>query len=129
MLDRKPVGYVSLDLPPPISANAIWRNVVIAGKPRTLKSKDYLAWISEAGAMLNAQRPGIVEGHFSVKITVTNRSRKDLDNCIKAALDLLQSQQVIENDRLCEEITIRRGDVPGMSVLVVSTKSKEAAVA
>jgi Holliday junction resolvase RusA-like endonuclease len=124
MLGRKPCGYAAIDLPPPISANAIWRNVVVGGKPRTLKSKAYLAWVSEAGAMLNAQKPGFVEGHYCLTITVTNKSRIDLDNTVKAVNDLLQSQGVVSNDRLCEEITIRRGNVPGMSVLIVSTKNK-----
>lgn len=123
MLGRQPVESVSIDLPRPISANRIWRNVVIGGKPRTLRSKEYLAWVSTAGAMLNAQRPGIVEGHYALTITVSRECRLDLDNAIKATNDLLQSQGVIENDKLCREITVRRGDCDGMSVLIVSTKS------
>ena len=114
-----------LELPRPISTNAIWRNVVVAGKPRTLKSREYLAWESEAGLRLNTQRPGMVEGAYGLTITVTRKSRIDLDNCVKAVSDLLQSQGVIENDRLCEQLTVKRGDVEGMSVMVVSTKAKE----
>lgn len=124
MLGRKPCGYAAIDLPAPISSNAIWRNVVIGGKPRTLKSKAYLQWISDAGAMLNAQRPGMIEGHYALTVTVTNKSRIDLDNTIKAVNDLLQSQGVVTNDRLCEEISVRRGNVSGMSVLVVATRDK-----
>lgn len=121
MLGRKPSEYAAIDLPPPISANRIWRNVVIGGKPRTLKSKEYLQWVSDAGAMLNAQKPGVVEGHYALTITVSDKCRLDLDNCIKATNDLLQSQGVVTNDKLCREITIRHGSCDGMKVLVVST--------
>lgn len=123
MIGRASVQAVIIDLPKPISVNAMWRNVVINGKPRTLKSKDYLAWVDEAGWKLNAQQPGIVDGTYALTITVTRKSRIDLDNTIKAVNDLLQSQGVITNDRLCEMLHVKRGDVDGMRVMVVSTKS------
>ena len=95
MLGRPSVEVVMLDLPRPISTNAIWRNVVVTGKPRTLKSREYLAWESDAGLRLNTQRPGMVEGAYGLTITVTRKSRIDLDNCVKAVSDLLQSHGFI----------------------------------
>ena len=122
MLSRKPAQYVSLDLPTPVSANRLWRSVKTAQGVKVYKSKEYLSWLSEAGYRLNAQRPGIVEGPYALTITIRSTCRLDLDNCCKATSDLLQSQGVIQNDRLCQQLLVKKGDIPGMSVLVASTR-------
>jgi crossover junction endodeoxyribonuclease RusA len=125
MIGRASVQAVIIDLPKPISANAIWRNVVVGGKPRTLRSREYLAWVDEAGLRLNTQRPGMVSGHYALTITVTRKSRIDLDNTVKAVNDLLQSQGIVTNDRLCEQLLVKRGDVEGMRVMVCSTRGAD----
>lgn len=117
MTERKSVGYVALDLPRPISTNALWR-------PRPggiCKTQAYRNWITEAGLVLNTQNPGRVDGPFAVTIRVTKSWRGDLDNCIKSCLDLLQAHGVISNDKHAEMLTVKRADVPGVSVLVCST--------
>ena len=122
MIERKPVQYVTLDLPAPISTNKLWRPIVRGGKPAIVSTKEYLAWISEAGWRLNAQRPGMVEGPYAITMKISRKSRADLDN-VKAVSDLLQTQGVIENDRLAERVVIERADIDGMQVMVVSTKA------
>lgn len=117
MTERKSVGYVALDLPRPISTNVLWR-------PRPggmCKSQAYKDWLTEAGLVLNTQRPGKVEGPYALTIRVTKAWKGDCDNCCKAVGDLLQTHGVIENDRLCQRVLIERSDVPGVSVLVCST--------
>ena len=126
MLGRESVQFVAVDLPKPISTNNLWKPVKRGKHAYMIASKEYLDWQSLAGLTLNTQRPGLVEGPYALTITVSSKWRGDLDNCIKAASDVLQSQGVITNDKHAQEITIRRGDCEGMKVLVVSTRSKEA---
>ena len=126
MLGRESVQFVAVDLPKPISTNNLWKPVKRGKHAYMIASKEYLDWQALAGLTLNTQRPGLVEGPYALTITVSSKWRGDLDNCIKAASDVLQSQGVIENDKHAQEITIRRGDCEGMKVLVVSTRSKEA---
>lgn len=124
MLGRPSVQYVALDLPAPISTNRIWRPGKRASSATMVKSKEYLIWQSEAGFKLNTQRPGIVEGPYSITIKVTNSWRGDLDNAAKAASDLLQAHGVVENDRLAQRVIIERADVEGMKIMIVSTEER-----
>jgi crossover junction endodeoxyribonuclease RusA len=121
MTERKSVGYVALDLPRPISTNALWR-------PRPggmCKTQAYKNWLVEAGLVLNTQKPGKVEGPYCLTIRLNKDSKLDLDNCSKSVSDLLQAHGVISNDRLAQQIIIKRADVPGVSVLVCSTSGGE----
>lgn len=124
MIERKPVEYVALDLPRPISANDLWRPLVGGG---LIKTKQYKAWLKEAGLVLMTQRPGMVEGPYCITIRVTRSWKGDLDNAAKATSDLLQAHGVISNDRLAQRVIIERSDVPGVSVLIASTQAGEAA--
>ena len=123
MLGRPEKQYVVVELPMPISTNRLWVPIRRGSSVSVVKSKDYLAWISEAGYKLNSQRPGMVVGHFALHLWV-GRNRLDLDNAVKATLDLLQSQGVIENDRLCVSLRVKRDDSDGMRAMVVSTKER-----
>ena len=116
-MERKSVEYVALDLPSPISTNALWRPRP-GGMCKTVAYKD---WLTEAGLVLNTQKPGRVEGPFCITIRVARNWRGDLDNALKGTLDLLQSHGVIANDKLAQRIIAERSDVPGVSVLVCST--------
>jgi crossover junction endodeoxyribonuclease RusA len=111
---------ITLDLPPPISVNRIWRKT----KSGVIKSKDYEHWIKRADAMLVelGQLKGVkpVPGKFVAQITV-RRMKLDLDNSAKVVLDFLQSRMFITNDSLCEELTLRWGEAPtGCRVIVRS---------
>jgi Holliday junction resolvase RusA-like endonuclease len=78
----------------------MFRNVRGVGRVRT---KHYDDWRAEAGWRLRLQRPGSIGGHVTVAISVEHdggASRSDIDNRVKALLDLLVSHQVIEDDSL-----------------------------
>ena len=115
---RKPAQCVILRLPPPISANAIWRSF----KGRNIKSREYRSWIEAAGLKLNVQNPGCIEGHYALTIRVPKKCRIDLDNVPKAINDLAQLHGVIKNDRLCERVLVERGIEEETVVMFVSTK-------
>ena len=127
MLGRKSVQYVALELPAPLSTNALWRPIKRGSVASMVKSKEYCAWIAEAGYRLNSQRLDMVEGPYALSIVRDSGARLDLDNCIKSCSDLLQDHGIVQNDRLAQKITIERGSVEGggMSVLVVSTYKVE----
>jgi crossover junction endodeoxyribonuclease RusA len=114
MTERRAVQMVAIDLPRPISTNALWRPRP-GGMCKTVAYKD---WLTEAGLVLNTQRPGRIEGAYTMTIRVSKAWRGDLDNAAKATSDLLQAHQVIENDRLAQRVVIERADVPGVSICV-----------
>lgn len=107
---RPVVQDIILRLPPPISTNAIWRSFVRGGRATTIKSADYRKWMVDAGAMLEAQRPGRVEGAYKLSIALPIKCRIDLDNTVKAYSDLLETHQVVANDRLMQRLEVWRGE-------------------
>jgi Holliday junction resolvase RusA-like endonuclease len=120
---RRPVECVALDLPKPISVNALRRPKSTGGFCNT---KVYESWKKEVGLLINAQRAGGVFGPYCLTISVTTKWGGDLGNCEKAVSDALQDNGVVQNDKLCQSIVIRRSESTiGMSVLVVSTQSKQ----
>lgn len=120
---RRHVECAAMDLPKPISTNSLWRTTKGGG---WYLSPAYKAWRTEVGLLINANRVGRVSGPYALTVNVSHKWRGDLDNALKALSDALQEHGVIENDRLCQSIHIRRSEgVAGMSVLVVSTKSKQ----
>jgi Holliday junction resolvase RusA-like endonuclease len=113
-----------LELPPPISVNALYRAIVRPGSKHAIniKSEKYRDWIFGAGKILEEQRPGYVGGHYGLRISLPVNCRMDLDNSVKCVSDLLQSHNVIENDRLMQRLEVWRGAGDTMSVWVISTR-------
>ena len=107
---RPLVQDIILRLPPPISTNAIWRSFVRGGRATTIKSAAYRKWMADAGAMLEAQRPGCVEGAYKLSLALPCKCRIDLDNSVKAYSDLLEAHQVVANDRLMQRLEVWRGE-------------------
>lgn len=101
-------------IPTPPSANHLFRG---AGKLR-VKTNDYKAWLTAAGWEIKRQRVPSVAGPVSVTLTVCRptRGRSDIDNRIKAGLDLLVKQGVLADDSQVQEITARWGVVEGCCV-------------
>jgi Holliday junction resolvase RusA-like endonuclease len=98
---RKRAISTEFELPIAPSANDLTLN--LAGKGRG-KAASYCRWLTDAGWALKEQHVPKVKGTVSVTfwVAIPKRSR-DLDNLIKATLDLLQNNNVIENDaRVCE---------------------------
>jgi Holliday junction resolvase RusA-like endonuclease len=121
MSERRVVQCVILRLPPPISANAIWRSV----RGRNIKSQRYRDWELDAGIKLAVQNPGRIEGAYALTIKVPKKCRLDLDNVPKAISDLCQKHGVISNDRLCEKLLVERGVEEETVCMLVSTKGEQ----
>lgn len=117
--ERAPVTYVALSLPAPLSTNNLFLNVKGGGRSR-IKSQRYRAWLTEAGLLLNLQRPGRVEGNYELRITVSSKCRLDIDNSVKCVSDLLQAHGVVTNDRMCRSLKVKFGDVDGTDVMVIA---------
>ncbi len=123
MLGRPEVQCATVELPRPLSTNAIWTPVRRAGAGATMvKSKAYLAWLSECGLRLNVQRPGHVSGKYALHVYVSRDWRGDLSNAIKSVEDLLVAHGVTDDDKHCVSIRAKRANIEGMRVMVVATK-------
>lgn len=125
---RRPSTHepIDLNLPLPISTNDLWRP---DGKGGVCRTDRYETWFRAAGNMINAQRPGRIDGCYALSLTINRRrTRIDLDNAVKAVSDALQECGVIDNDRLAEEIHLRwSDDVDGMLVWIERWTKREAA--
>lgn len=95
----QPAPSVTLALPPPPSANALWRSVVVGGRVRVLRSREYRQWIRVA--MPLAKAAGSVASPVAVRLTLAGVHRgRDGDNFQKPVLDLLREAGVIAGDNL-----------------------------
>jgi len=74
--------------------------------------------------MIMSQRVGRIEGAYGLRIQVPRKSRVDLDNVIKPINDLAQMLGIIENDRLCQNISVEKSDGDETIVWFISTKAK-----
>src|SRR5690349_9181669 len=72
---------VTLTLPYPPSANALWR--VFRG--RSIKSRAYREWLADAAEDIERQAPQIIEGAYDLVIHATrpDRRARDIDNLLK----------------------------------------------
>lgn len=104
---------IVIELPFPVSVNALYRNQ--RGKGR-VKTERYRTWRRVAGTMLEQQKPGSIEGPVALDIALghpvnrdgsRNKIRRDLCNHIKCIEDLLVDHGVIEDDSLVQSLTIR----------------------
>lgn len=101
---------VTLQLPKPPSVNRLWRKNPHGGM---YLDKGYMAWRNDAARMLLVQRRPRVNGRFTASIIVDAAGRRgDVDNRIKATLDVLQYCGVITNDSLCDRVTAEWGIAP-----------------
>jgi crossover junction endodeoxyribonuclease RusA len=94
-----------MKLPMPPSTNNLFVNVPKRGR---VPSGRYRQWKTAAGLMLNVQRPHRVIGSVRVLIYVPEKTRGDIDNRVKAVLDLLVAHGVIEDDKHVHSLTIAR---------------------
>lgn len=117
----KTAECVTLTLPLPPTVNNAWVNV--PGKGR-VRSEGYRRWHKTAFAEMCLQKPGRIEGAFSVVINAGKVNRRcDIDNRIKGVLDLLKGE-VVEDDSLCERVSAAWvTDVPAERVVVIVRKA------
>jgi len=114
-------GFV-IELPFPPSVNSIWR----MGRARTGKSYMYLTplyarWKLQADKVMLGKMPKPVRGHFEVWITLDEDQRRgDADNYNKAVLDWLQRVELVDNDKLSDNVHVGWGKAAlGCTVLVL----------
>lgn len=129
-----------IHLPMPPSVNALWR-VKRSGRPTKSKvatkkravqvypSKRYKAWKDEADALYLANKKNWkpIKGRFRAHITFNEKKRRgDLDNRIKAIFDWAQRAGLIENDKLCDDLSAFWGDTTdGCTVVLGSNQPLE----
>lgn len=108
-----------INLPFPVSVNAMYRNLTIKGKPRRAKSERYRIWEQAAGWDIAQQKPVPVKGPYQITLILTRPDgrRRDAFNLEKGVSDLLVKHGIIEDDALMEVGTVRWG-VGGRGVQV-----------
>lgn len=109
-------AHIAITLPP-FSANEMWQPGP-RGRGEIL-TRQYRAWLQEAGWAVQIQRAGDACLHrYKLRLTAP-KNRLDLDNHLKPICDLLQRQRVIRNDRYAEEIVVRRDPARADSTVLV----------
>lgn len=116
---------IQFNLPYPPTLNNLFKNV----RNGRVKTAEYDAWIQAARLLLMAQRPGSQSGSFRATIILgkPDRRRRDIDNTVKAIMDLITKAGVIEDDCLAQSITVAWAwdtIVPGGSVTVAIEPSE-----
>lgn len=104
-------SVISVTLPLPPSANALFRNLKGRGR---VKTEGYKAWIDDAAwhvkrAWQDCGKPEISEQpmRLDIELGLTDR-RRDATNCVKAIEDLLCACLPVPDDRWNDHIVIRR---------------------
>jgi Holliday junction resolvase RusA-like endonuclease len=76
------------------------------------KTDEYDAWIKEAGWMLKIARAPTIKGRYAMRITLPESCNLDIDNPIKATLDLFVKMGITEGDskKHCRSIAVEWWD-------------------
>lgn len=102
----------SLPLPP--STNGLFVNGWVgkkgAKKLRRIPSKPYKAWREVAGWALKSQDHWHIGGAVNVAIYLPAKMQGDVDNRIKAVLDLLVKYDRIDDDRNVRSLSVARSE-------------------
>jgi crossover junction endodeoxyribonuclease RusA len=107
---------ITIHIPVPPSTNNLFANVAKRGRVR---SERYNAWLRVAGTELNLQSPQPIAGLVSVDLMMKRpNASSDIDNRIKAALDLLVLHRLIEDDKNIVDVRARWGAVEDCVVTV-----------
>lgn len=115
---------LTVDLPLPPSANALFINLRSGGRA---KSQVYKAWIEEARwhlitAWREAGKPRWPTAPMSLhfQLGIENRNR-DASNCVKAIEDVLVKELPIPDDRWNDRILIERdANIPGVARVTIA---------
>lgn len=97
-VERRPItnkGAVTVDLPFPPSVNNLFAN----GSKGRFPTQQYRDWQTSAAWKLLADKPPRVPGPIKVSFEYEEKhGRRDLDNLLKAVLDLLVKHNIIDGD-------------------------------
>ena len=110
-----------LDLSWPPSVNAMWRHVVIHGRPRVLLSEQGRAYRDQINRDLwhngytHAQSFGSARLQLWITAFPPDKRKRDLDNVLKGLFDALEKSGLFNDDQQIDKITLERGArvVPG----------------
>lgn len=128
--------YVPTDFEPfsfrlswPVSLNKQYRAINLPGRahPAVLLSREARTWRSRAEVELLEQRVPrhSLAGSLALEIEATPpRAGRDLDNVLKATLDLLKRMRVIYDDRFVDLITIERKVPDGVGGLLLTVRPR-----
>jgi len=101
---------VNISLPIPPSLNSMFANVIIRGKQRRVKSKEYAAWKALVAPTLDRRwkvaRP--IAKPYGVCIRINLNHKSDIDNRVKPILDALVNAQIIVGDQYVNDCRIIR---------------------
>ena len=101
---------IRLRLPIPPSLNNAYANSPGRGRVPTRGLSD---WKAAAGWKLREQRPGSIIGAYRFALYLPEKMRGDLDNRIKAAMDLLKTHGVTPDDRRAVSVFAERSELVG----------------
>lgn len=133
MTNAKPFVRITItDMPP--STNGLRKSFVRGGKVVSVKTDQYAAWREAALWEIAAQKPGKVEGPYSLAIAAQRHWRskraRDIDNIIKPISDALVKAGVVEDDSLAEAVSARwDDDLCGKAVVIIIHEANEALAA
>lgn len=105
--------WIGRRIPRPPSVNGLYRNNKDrrAGQRGRVRTSRYDGWCCAAGWELRVQgKLPEIKGGYELVILLGRRKGSDLDNYAKALSDYLKRLGVIEEDSLCESLTIRWHD-------------------
>jgi crossover junction endodeoxyribonuclease RusA len=113
-LSEDDLQQMVIDLSMPPSVNSIWRYSRARKKPYL--AERYQTWKRDADNRFLANRKAwrSIKGPFKATVVFAKekRGRSDLDNRVKALMDWLQRAAIIENDSLCESLSVSWGYAP-----------------
>ena len=107
---------LKLWIPFPISVNRLY-----PGRVKRHKSKEYVAWLKEAGQILNTQPREV----FTVPVCIAYRfgqpdkRRRDIDNLFKCCNDLITDHGIITDDSLIHKISGEWADITGTEIEII----------
>lgn len=100
-------------LPKPPSVNHLYRFTCRRGYPQAYIDARGKAWFEECGLLIRAalRRKEPIDEACAVDLTIFYKRDVDIDNLLKATLDLLEKAGVLENDRLITTLTVTKAPV------------------
>ena len=107
---------ICITLPLPPSVNGLHWNVPGRGR---VTSQRYRDWQTRAGWIVKAAKPEPVSGAYKFALFVSPSARADVDNYLKAAVDLFVKLKLTPDDKSMKSVSAeRRDDVPSRSCIV-----------
>lgn len=116
---------ITLTLPYPPSVNHYWRR----RGAQYFVSREGKAYREAVGWQVRAARAKPLDGaiDLSVRLTMPDRRRRDVDNVLKSLLDSLAHGGLYEDDSQIDKLTIERCGVLTPGQAIVTARSLEPA--